>query len=53
MKYSFVILFFQVIEAAFRNRRLSLPEDSDELYELKDKEAYVDGGKIPHTNQFR
>ncbi|KAJ8623588.1 hypothetical protein MRB53_032117 [Persea americana] len=46
-----LIRVMQVIVAAFRNRRLSLPEDSDELYELK--EAYVDGGKIPHTNQFR
>ena len=36
---------------AFKNRKLSLPESHEELYEISDKDATVE--KIAHTNQMR
>ena len=36
---------------AFKNRKLSLPESPEELYEISDKDTTVD--KIAHTNQMR
>ncbi|KAK8550712.1 hypothetical protein V6N12_039406 [Hibiscus sabdariffa] len=43
----------QVIVVAVKNRRLSLPENSDELYEINDTDRYQYDEKLPHTNQFR
>ncbi|KAL7129803.1 hypothetical protein ABFS83_13G092300 [Erythranthe nasuta] len=45
----------QVFVVAIRNRKLRLPADSDELYEIsKDKEdAIIQSEFLPHTNIFR
>ncbi|KAK9022068.1 hypothetical protein V6N11_002363 [Hibiscus sabdariffa] len=43
----------QVIVVAVKNRRLSLPENSDQLYEINDNDQYQYDEKLPHTNQFR
>ncbi|KAL4335149.1 hypothetical protein GQ457_07G036280 [Hibiscus cannabinus] len=43
----------QVIVVAVKNRRLSLPENSDGLYEINDNGRYQYDEKLPHTNQFR
>lgn len=37
--------------AAFRNRKLSLSENADELYESKEEATLAP--KLSHTNQFR
>ncbi|GLJ31709.1 hypothetical protein SUGI_0637420 [Cryptomeria japonica] len=43
----------QVFVAAFRNRKLSLPENPNDLYEVHDKEAnIIHTEKLAHTNQF-
>lgn len=40
--------------AAIRNRKLQLPEDCDELYEVSvDKEAADEAEVLPHTDAFR
>lgn len=44
---------FQVIIAAIRNRNLNLPENSNELYEIGDRERDTSEEKLVHTNQFR
>ncbi|OMO53337.1 Proton-dependent oligopeptide transporter family [Corchorus capsularis] len=36
-----------------QNRSLSFPENSDELYEINDKDVNEYDEKLPHTNQFR
>ncbi|GMI92323.1 NRT1/ PTR family 4.5 [Hibiscus trionum] len=43
----------QVIVVAVKNRRLPLPENSVELYEIDDNDQYQYDEKLPHTNQFR
>ncbi|CAK9182590.1 unnamed protein product [Ilex paraguariensis] len=44
----------QVYVAAIRNRKLQLPEDSAELYEInKDKEAALEVKFLPHRDVFR
>ncbi|XP_028108518.1 protein NRT1/ PTR FAMILY 8.2-like [Camellia sinensis] len=43
----------QVIVVAIRNRRLTLPENSEELYEINDKERDLAEEKVSHTAQFR
>ncbi|KAH9322841.1 hypothetical protein KI387_017480 [Taxus chinensis] len=43
----------QVFVAAFHNRKLSTPENVDDLYELHDKEAVLHTEKLLHTNQFK
>ncbi|KAK4491623.1 hypothetical protein RD792_002378 [Penstemon davidsonii] len=44
----------QVYVAAIRNRKLQVPEDSNELYEInKDKEAAIQAEFLPHTKAFR
>ncbi|PPD75364.1 hypothetical protein GOBAR_DD27703 [Gossypium barbadense] len=43
----------QVIVVAFKNRRLTLPENPDELFEINDIDKYQYDEKLPHTNQFR
>ncbi|XP_012089423.3 protein NRT1/ PTR FAMILY 4.5 [Jatropha curcas] len=43
----------QVIHLAIKNRRLSLPANSKELYEITDKEMISTDEKIAHTDQFR
>ncbi|XP_022728732.1 protein NRT1/ PTR FAMILY 4.5-like [Durio zibethinus] len=42
----------QVIVVAVKNRRLSLPEDSDELFEINDKVRDQYDEKVSHTNQL-
>ncbi|KAL5839234.1 hypothetical protein ACOSQ3_011943 [Xanthoceras sorbifolium] len=49
-----VVEIIQVYVAAIRNRKLQLPEDPMELYELnKDKEAAIDTEFQPHRDIFR
>ncbi|XWS42268.1 hypothetical protein CRYUN_Cryun16bG0000400 [Craigia yunnanensis] len=48
-----VIRIAQVIAAAINNRRLALPENPDELYEISVKEKDFREEIISHTNQFR
>ncbi|GFZ20603.1 hypothetical protein Acr_28g0013080 [Actinidia rufa] len=43
----------QVIVVAIRNRNLSLPQNSDQLYEMSEKERDPSEEKVSHTNQFR
>ncbi|KAL5729897.1 hypothetical protein ACHQM5_002786 [Ranunculus cassubicifolius] len=43
----------QVIVVAFRNRKLTLPQDPDQLYELNGKDIPEDYQKIQNTHQFR
>ncbi|KAK4378777.1 hypothetical protein RND71_000639 [Anisodus tanguticus] len=44
---------FQVIFAAINNRKLKIPENSDELYEINEKESDSSEPKLAHTKQFR
>ncbi|KAL0389272.1 UNVERIFIED_CONTAM: protein NRT1/ PTR FAMILY 4.6 [Sesamum calycinum] len=48
-----IVRISQVILAAVHNRHLDLPENSDELYEIDDKERDTSEDKLLHTNQFR
>ncbi|KAL3530051.1 hypothetical protein ACH5RR_009373 [Cinchona calisaya] len=48
-----LIKISQVIVVAIRNRKLSLPENDKELYEIEDKERDVSQEAISHTSQFR
>ncbi|KAK6124268.1 hypothetical protein DH2020_042020 [Rehmannia glutinosa] len=51
---SALVEIVQVYVAAFRNRNLQLPVDSNELYEINiDKEASIQAEFLPHTNVFR
>ncbi|KAG8365578.1 hypothetical protein BUALT_Bualt18G0120000 [Buddleja alternifolia] len=44
----------QVYVAAIRNRKLQLPGDSNDLYEInKDREAAIQAELLPHTIAFR
>ncbi|CAK9183769.1 unnamed protein product [Ilex paraguariensis] len=43
----------QVIVVAVKNRRLSVPENPGELYEINEKELVSTEDKIAHTKQFR
>ncbi|XVE59846.1 hypothetical protein DITRI_Ditri05aG0079600 [Diplodiscus trichospermus] len=43
----------QVIVVAVKNRRLPLPENPDELFEINDKNRDQYDEKLIHTNQFR
>lgn len=43
----------QVIVVSIKNRRMVLPENDEELYEINEKGAVSQGEKISHTNQFR
>lgn len=45
--------FSKVIVVAIKNRGLSLPDNSDDLYENDDKYSVFTEEKIEHTNQFR
>lgn len=46
--------FFQVYVAAIRNRKLILPEDSTQLYEIeRDKEVAAEDDFLPHRNIYR
>ncbi|PIA60604.1 hypothetical protein AQUCO_00300240v1 [Aquilegia coerulea] len=47
-----IIRVIQVIVVAIRNRRLSLPDNHDELYDISE-DATINDDKIQHTNQFR
>ncbi|CAN4108311.1 unnamed protein product [Withania somnifera] len=44
---------FQVIVVALKNRKLQIPKDSEELYEISDKECDSSQLKLAHTKQFR
>ncbi|KAG2674638.1 hypothetical protein I3760_13G146400 [Carya illinoinensis] len=48
-----IVKIAQVIVAAIRNRRLSIPTSPDELYEIDDEDGDPSEEKIPHTSQFR
>lgn len=44
----------QVLVASFRNRKLPLPDDPAELYEIdKDKEAATEAEFLPHRDIYR
>ncbi|KAM6578525.1 hypothetical protein CsatB_030362 [Cannabis sativa] len=43
----------KVIVVSIKNRGLSLPESSTELYEISEKDSLSTKEKLPHTNQFR
>ncbi|KAL9429765.1 hypothetical protein AB3S75_031566 [Citrus x aurantiifolia] len=43
----------QVIVVAIKNRKLSLPDNPEELYEINKIERVCTEERIPHTNQFR
>nr|XP_017216789.1 PREDICTED: protein NRT1/ PTR FAMILY 4.5-like [Daucus carota subsp. sativus] len=45
-----IIQVLRVLVAAFRNRKLSLSENADELYESKEEATLAP--KLSHTNQF-
>jgi len=48
------LLIFKVYVAAIRNRNLSLPADSGELYEIEqDKEAIMEIEYLPHRDIYR
>ncbi|KAL5577059.1 hypothetical protein UlMin_018758 [Ulmus minor] len=48
-----IIEIIQVYVAAIRKRKLSLPEDPSDLYEInKDKEAALEVEFLPHTDTF-
>jgi peptide/histidine transporter 3/4 len=38
---------------AIRNRRLSIPKNSDDLYEINDEDRDPSEEKLSHTSQFR
>ncbi|KAL2536902.1 Protein NRT1/PTR FAMILY 4.3 [Forsythia ovata] len=48
-----IIRIAQVVVVAIKNRGLSLPENSNELYEINEKESVSAEAKIAHTEQFR
>ncbi|XP_052192116.1 protein NRT1/ PTR FAMILY 4.5-like [Diospyros lotus] len=48
-----IIRIAQVIFVAVKNRRLSPPENANELYEISDKDSFSLEEKISHTPQFR
>ncbi|GLJ31754.1 hypothetical protein SUGI_0638720 [Cryptomeria japonica] len=48
-----LIRILQVFVAAFRNRKLSTPENPCDLYEIHDKAVNINTEKLLHTNQFR
>ncbi|XVF31539.1 hypothetical protein REPUB_Repub16aG0154400 [Reevesia pubescens] len=48
-----IIRIAQVIAAAINNRRLALPKNPDELYEINEKEKDFREEILSHTNQFR
>ncbi|XP_060669852.1 protein NRT1/ PTR FAMILY 4.6 [Ziziphus jujuba] len=49
-----IIEILQVYVAAIRNRKLKLPENPEDLYEINgDKEAAVEAEFLPHRDTFR
>ncbi|EEF50043.1 protein NRT1/ PTR FAMILY 4.5 [Ricinus communis] len=48
-----LIRIVQVFVVAIKNRKLSLPENPEELYEISDEERIYSDEKIAHTDQFR
>ncbi|XP_031287463.1 protein NRT1/ PTR FAMILY 4.5-like [Pistacia vera] len=50
---SAIIEILQVYVAAIRNRKLQIPEDPKELYEIKDKEAAIETEFLTHRDIFR
>ncbi|KAL9676369.1 hypothetical protein QQ045_004583 [Rhodiola kirilowii] len=43
----------QVIVVSFKNRKLTLPKDSSELYEISERNSKPSYIKVLHTDQFR
>ncbi|KAI9156482.1 hypothetical protein LWI28_007409 [Acer negundo] len=48
-----LIRIAQVIAVAFKNRKISMPENPEELYKINEKDRVSTEEKISHTNQFR
>ncbi|XP_075477079.1 protein NRT1/ PTR FAMILY 4.5-like [Primulina tabacum] len=48
-----LVRIIQVVVVAIKNRGLSLPVGTSELYEMNDKDSDPTAQKIVHTNQFR
>jgi peptide/histidine transporter 3/4 len=45
--------FLQVIVVSIKNRKLALPENPVDLYEINEKETISREEQIAHTKQFR
>lgn len=45
--------YIQVFVAAIRNRALPVPEKSEELHEIHDKEVGMENEILARTDQFR
>ncbi|KAH7571234.1 hypothetical protein JRO89_XS04G0003700 [Xanthoceras sorbifolium] len=43
----------QVIVVTFKNRKVSIPQNPEELYEINEKDRVSTEERISHTNQFR
>ncbi|KAL5834168.1 hypothetical protein ACOSQ4_013665 [Xanthoceras sorbifolium] len=43
----------QVIVVAFKNRKISVPQNPEELFEINEKDRVSTEERISHTNQFR
>ncbi|PSS31389.1 Protein NRT1/ PTR FAMILY 4.5 like, partial [Actinidia chinensis var. chinensis] len=52
-KGSPILRILQVFVAAIRNRRLSVPETTEELHEIHDKEAGIGSEILSRTDQFK
>ncbi|KAF8405125.1 hypothetical protein HHK36_010023 [Tetracentron sinense] len=52
-KSSPLLRILQVFVAAFRNRKLQIPEMTTELHEIHDKEAAIETEILQRTDQFR
>ncbi|XP_022951878.1 protein NRT1/ PTR FAMILY 4.5-like [Cucurbita moschata] len=52
-KGSPILRILQVIVASIRNRKLPLPNNADELHEIRDKEADIPIEILEKTDQFR
>ncbi|XP_004501602.1 protein NRT1/ PTR FAMILY 4.5-like [Cicer arietinum] len=52
-KGSPLIRIIQVFVAAFRNRKLQIPEDADEMHEIPEKERGENNEILKRTEQFR
>ncbi|KAM7513613.1 hypothetical protein LguiA_003196 [Lonicera macranthoides] len=48
-----IVKIAQVISVAIKNRKLSVADNSNRLYEIEDKERDPSEEKVLHTNQFR
>jgi peptide/histidine transporter 3/4 len=48
-----IVRIAQVFVVSFKNRRMTLPDSPDALYEINEKESVSQEQKLSHTEQFR